>query len=54
MCKAQGIIQFSNGQESRVGGDSGAVKFQADSWVELEPERGFFAVTHQVPPESLR
>jgi hypothetical protein len=52
--KAQDIIQFSNGQESGVGGDGGTVKFQADFGVELEPERGLFVVTHQVPPELLR
>jgi hypothetical protein len=37
MGKAQGIIRFSNGQESGVGSYSGTVKFQADFGVELEP-----------------
>ena len=32
----------------------GTVQFQADFWVELEPEGGLFAVTHQVPPRRLR
>ena len=39
MGKAQDIIQFSNGQESGVGGDGGTVKFQVD---------------FGVPPELLR
>jgi hypothetical protein len=52
--KAQGIIQFSDGQETGVGGDGRAVKFQADAGIELEPERGLFAVTHWVPPGRLR
>ena len=54
MGKAQGIIQLSNGQESGIGSDGGTVKLQTDFGVELEPERGFVAVTHQVPPGSLR
>ena len=52
--KAQDIIQFSNGQESGVGGYGRTMKFQPDSGVELEPERGLFAATHQVPPDLLR
>ena len=48
MGKAQGIIQLSNGQESGIGSDGGTVKLQTDFGVELEPERGFVAVTHQV------
>jgi len=39
--KAQGIIQFSDGQETGVGGDGRAVKFQADAGIELEPEGVF-------------
>ena len=54
MGKAQGIIQLSNGQESGIGSDGGTVKLQTDFGVELEPERGFVAVTHQVPPGLLR
>ncbi len=52
--QAQGFIQFSNGQETGIGGDGSAVKFQADFGVELEPERGLFAVTHRVLPRCLR
>ena len=52
--KVQGIIQLSNGQESGIGSDGGTVKLQTDFGVELEPERGFVAVTHQVPPGLLR
>ena len=48
--KAQGIIKLSKSKKTSVGGDGGTVKCQADFGVELEPERGFFAVTHQVPP----
>jgi hypothetical protein len=44
--KAQGIIQLSDGQQSTVGGDGSTAKLQPDFGVELEPERGFFAVTH--------
>ena len=29
------------------------MKFQADFGVELDPERGLFAVTHRVPPGCL-
>jgi hypothetical protein len=52
--QTQGLIQFPEGQETGVGGDGGAVKFQADSGVELEPEGSLFAVTHRVPPVGLR
>ena len=52
--KAQGIIQLSNGQESGVGSDGGTVKLQTDFGVELESERGLVAVTHRVPPLSVR
>ncbi len=52
--KSQGIIQFSEGQQSGIGGDGGAVKFQADFGIEPEPEGSFFAVTHWVPPDGLR
>ena len=52
--KAQGIIQLSNGQESGVGSDGGTVKLQTDFGVELESERGLVAVTHRVPPMSVR
>ncbi len=48
--KVQGIIKLSEGQQSGVGGDGGTAKRQLDFGVELEPERGFFAVTHWVPP----
>jgi hypothetical protein len=54
MGQAQGIIQFSIGQMSRAGGDSGAAKFQADLGVELDPRRGFFAVAYQGLPNLLR
>ncbi len=43
--QVQGIIQFSEGQESGIGGDGSAAKLQADFGIELEPERGFFAVS---------
>ncbi|MCH7605748.1 MAG: hypothetical protein IH962_01205 [Chloroflexi bacterium] len=45
---AQDMIQLSDGQES------GGGRSQEDSRVELEPERGLFAVTHQMPPDLLR
>ena len=35
--KARGVIQFANGQKPCVGGDGGAVEFQADFGVEIEP-----------------
>ena len=35
--KAQGIIQFSEGQQSGVGGDGSTAKLQLDFGVELEP-----------------
>jgi hypothetical protein len=54
IAQAQNSIQSSDGQESDVGGDGGTVKFQAGVEVEFEPEKGLFAVTHQVTPESLR
>jgi hypothetical protein len=37
MGKAQGIIQFSNGQESGVGGDGGTMELQPDFGDEPEP-----------------
>ncbi len=52
--KSQGIIQFSEGQQSGVGGDGSSAKLQADLGIELEPERGLFAVTQWVPPRCLR
>ena len=52
--KAQGIIKLSKSKKTSVGGDGGTVKCQADFGVELEPERGLFAVTHGVPPGWLR
>ena len=52
--KAQGVIKLSKSKKTSVGGDGGTVKCQADFGVELEPERGLFAVTHGVPPGCLR
>ena len=52
--KVQGIIQFSECQQSGVGSDGGTVKLQTDFGVELEPKRGLFAVTHRVPPMPVR
>ena len=52
--KVQGVIQLSECQQPGVGSDGGTVKLQTDFGVELEPERGFVAVTHQVPPGLLR
>ena len=52
--KVQGVIQLSECQQSGVGGDGGTVKLQPDLGIELEPKRGLFAVTHQVPPGLLR
>lgn len=51
--KDQDMIQRSNGHESGVGNDGGAVKFQLDFGIELEPEMGLFAATYQVPQELL-
>jgi hypothetical protein len=48
--ESQGVIELATCQESCIGGDGSTVKFQADFGVEFEPERGFFAVTHRVPP----
>ncbi len=44
-CKVQGIIKLSEGQQSGVGGDGSSAKLQADFGIELEPERGLFAVS---------
>jgi hypothetical protein len=52
--QTQGIIKLSEGQETGVGGDGGTVEFQPDFRIELESQRGLFAVTHQVPPGRLR
>ena len=52
--QVQGVIKLSEGQRSGVGGDVRTVEFQADFGVELESERGLFAVTHRVPPGCLR
>jgi len=52
--ESQGIIKLPACQEPSIGGDGGAVELQADFGVELEPERGFIAVTHKVPPGWLR
>ena len=52
--EVQGVIQFSECQESGVGGDGGAMELQPDLGIELEPKRGLFAVTHRVPPMSVR
>ncbi len=51
---SQGIIQFSDGQQSGVGGDGSTAKLQLDFWVELKSERGLVTVTHQVPLGLLR
>ena len=51
---SQGIIQFSEGQQSGVGGDGSTAKLQPDFGVKLTSERGFFAVTYRVPPEAVR
>ncbi len=48
--KAQGIIKLSKCKKTSVGSDGRAVEFQAYFGVELEPQRGLFAVTHGVPP----
>ena len=50
----QGVVEFSEGRDSSVGRDGDTVKFQVEFGVELEPERGVFTVTHQVPPEPVR
>ena len=52
--QSQGIIQLTACQESGVRGDGSATKFQADSAVELELQRGVGAFTHWVPPERWR
>ena len=52
--KVQGVIQFSECQESGVGGDGGTMELQPDLGIELEPKRGLFAVTPRVPPMSVR
>ncbi len=52
--KAQGIIQFSEGQQSGVGGDGSTTELEANFGVEVELERGLFAVTIEVPPICLR
>ncbi len=52
--KIQSVIQFSEGQQSGVGGDGSTAKRQPDFGVELKSARGFFAVTHQVPPGWVR
>ncbi len=52
--QVQGIIKLSEGQQSGIRGDGGAVKFQADFGVEPEPEGSLFAVTYWVPPDGLR
>ena len=52
--QAKGLIKLSERQQSGVRGDGGTVEFQADFGVELEPQRGIYAVTHRVPPKFLR
>ena len=54
MGNAQGIIQFSNGQEPGVGSDGGAVKLPTDFVADLESERGIGAVTNHAPQRLLR
>jgi hypothetical protein len=44
--QTQSIIKLSEGQETGVGGDGGTVEFQPDFRIEMEPQRGLFAVTH--------
>ena len=52
--KVQGVIQFSECQESGVGGDGGTMELQPDLGIALEPKRGLFALTQRVPPMSVR
>ena len=40
----EGVIKLSEGQEPSFGGDGGAIELQADLGVELEVERGLFAI----------
>jgi hypothetical protein len=49
--QTQGVIQFSEGQESSVGGNGSTARLQPDFRVELEPERELFAVTDRAPSE---
>ena len=39
--QVQGVIKFSEGQQSGIRGDGGTVKFQADFGIELEPGGAF-------------
>ena len=46
----ESVIKFSACQQSCVGGDGGTPKLQTYFGVEVELERGLFAVTPKVPP----
>ena len=52
--KPQGIIKLSKSKKTSVGGEGGAMTFQADFGVEPEPEGSLWSVTLWVPPDGLR
>ena len=52
-CQAEGIVQFSKRKEASIRGDLGAVKFQLQPTVKIEPQNPSFAVTRREGHRSL-
>ena len=46
-CQAEGIIQFTEGKQSGIGGDLGAVEFQLQAAVKFDPNIARFRFTRR-------
>ena len=48
-CKAERVVEFPEREQAGVGGDGGAVEFELQATVEIEPETSALPFTRRVP-----